>query len=39
MGNFANKTFIGEIEITKETWQKIASMLASLIVLDCEKKR
>ena len=27
-----------KIEITKETWQKIASMLASLIVLDCEKK-
>lgn len=24
---------------TKETWQKIDSMLASLIVLDCEKKR
>ena len=23
---------------TKETWQEIASMLASLIVLDCEKK-
>lgn len=28
-----------KIEITKETWQEIASMLASLIVLDCEKKR
>lgn len=24
---------------TKETWQEIASMLASLIVLDCKKKR
>lgn len=24
---------------TKETWQEIASMLASLIVLDCKQKR
>ena len=28
-----------EFPDTKETWQEIASMLASLIVLDCEKKR
>ena len=28
-----------ELPDTKETWQEIASMLASLIVLNCEKKR
>ena len=28
-----------ELPDTKETWQEIASMLASLIVFDCEKKR